>query len=455
MIKITTPKETVPMTIHRRITQPAIKNIAINLLIITCALILAANSFAGEKVGTVTHLIGALHVKKADGTSRVLSINSIVEEGDTLTTVEGTYGRIQFTDNSEMTLRPNTQIKISNYKYNEAKPQEDSAVFDLTKGGLRAVTGLVGKRGNPDSYKVNVPTGTIGIRGTAYDIAFCNNNCGKLPNGLYLSVIEGSVLLKNNTGIQTFNAGQYAYVKDNQSKPVLLPGKPALNFRLPSSVIPKKGDQGSKQGGGSSTGSITDVQKARITADIASKKPLRLILRESRAAGINVQDAVTAMLGAGANPAAVVNAAGAEGYQTDEAVSAVLAFVKDKGADSKVVQSVISAAIAVGVTQETISTIAADVGYNPSQIANAIVVAQTAPTAPVFGYSAPPPISTFSSPALALTTSTPTAIGGAPVAVAGAGAGGAGGGGHGTVVGVTGSPVSTPVASPVKPQQIR
>jgi hypothetical protein len=198
-------------------------------------------------------------------------------------------------------------------------------------------------------------------------------------------------------------------------------------------------------------GTITDVQKAQIAADIASKKPLRLILRESRAAGINVKDTVTAMLTAGANPAAVVNAAGAEGYQTNEAVTAVLTFVKDKGADSKVVQSVISAAIAVGITQQTISTIATDVGYKPAQIANAIVVAQTAPTAPVFGYSAPPPISTFSSPALALTTSTPTAIGGAPVAVAGAGAGGAGGGGHGTVVGVTGSPVPTPVASPVRP----
>ena len=201
-------------------------------------------------------------------------------------------------------------------------------------------------------------------------------------------------------------------------------------------------------------GSITDVQKAQITADIASKKPLRLILREARAAGINIKDTVAAMLAAGANPAAVVNAAGAEGYQTNEAVRAVLAFLKDNGAESKVVQSVISAAIAVGVSPETISTIASGVGYQPAQIANAVVVAQTTSTAPVFGYSAPPPISTFSSPALALTGSTPTTIGGAAATVVGAGAGGAGGGGAGTVVGVAGSPVppvSTPVASPVLP----
>jgi len=223
-------------------------NIAISLLVLACALIFAANSFAGGKVGTVTHISGPLFAKKADGTSRVLTVNSIIEAGDTIITEKGTYGRIKFIDNSEMTLRPNTQIKISNFNFDKAKPKEDSAVFDLAKGGLRAVTGLVGKRGDPDSYKVNAPTGTIGIRGTTYEVTFCNNNCGKLPNGLYLYVIEGAVMLKNNTATQTFSAGQYAYMKDNQSKPVILPGKPDLNFTLPPSVT-SSGNQGSKPGG--------------------------------------------------------------------------------------------------------------------------------------------------------------------------------------------------------------
>ena len=190
-------------------------------------------------------------------------------------------------------------------------------------------------------------------------------------------------------------------------------------------------------------GSISDVQKAQITADIASKKPLRLILRESRAAGINIKNTVTTMLAAGANPAAVVNAAGAEGYQTDEAVRAVLVFEKDKGADCKVVQSVISAAIAVGVSQQTVSTIANQVGYQPTQIANAIVVAQNTSTAPVFGYSAPPPAATFSSPALALTTSTPTTIGASPLTGAVTGPGGTGGGS--TVTNANGTPKASTI----------
>ncbi|MBF0560332.1 MAG: hypothetical protein HQL08_16300 [Nitrospirae bacterium] len=54
--------------------------------------------------------------------------------------------------------------------------------------------------------------------------------------------------MKNNTGTQSFNAGQYVYMKDNQSKPVVLPQKPDLNFSLPSSVT-SSGDKGSSQGG--------------------------------------------------------------------------------------------------------------------------------------------------------------------------------------------------------------
>ena len=240
------------MVIHRRVVMHQPKNyIAISLLVLAYALIIAGNSFAGEKIGTVINISGPLFAKKADGTSRVLSGNSIIEEGDTIITEKATYGRIKFTDNSEMTLRPNTQIKISNYKFNKEKPQEDSAVYDLAKGGLRAVTGLVGKRGNLDSYKVNAPTGTIGIRGTTYEATLCNkanNNCGNLTDGLYVFVLEGAINLTNAGGSQTFNAGQFGFTPSFKTPPVILPKNPGIQFTPPASFT-STGGQGSKPGG--------------------------------------------------------------------------------------------------------------------------------------------------------------------------------------------------------------
>jgi hypothetical protein len=228
--------------------RPQKNYIVISLLVLACALILCANAFAGEKVGTVTNLSGPLFAKRADGTSRVLSRNSVVEEGDTIITEKGTYGRIKFTDNSEMTLRPNTQIKISDYKFNEAKPQEDSSVYDLAKGGLRAVTGLVGKRGNMDSYKVNTSTGTIGIRGTTYEATLCTNNCGTLAPGLYVAVLDGAIHVTNGGGTQNFTAGQFGFTPSFKQPPVILPQNPGIQFTPPASFSSSSG-QGSKSGG--------------------------------------------------------------------------------------------------------------------------------------------------------------------------------------------------------------
>jgi hypothetical protein len=223
--------------------------IAISLLGLACALVLAANSFAGDKVGTVINLSGPLFAKRADGTSRVLSRNSIIEEGDIVITEKGTYGRIKFTDNSEMTLRPYTQIRISNYKFNETKPQEDSAVYDLAKGGLRAVTGLVGKRGNKDSYKVNTLTGTIGIRGTTYDAALCTNNCGSLAPGLYVQVLDGAIHVTNGGGSQNFTAGQFGFTPGFQQPPVILPQNPGIQFTPPPSFSSTTGSGKGTAGG--------------------------------------------------------------------------------------------------------------------------------------------------------------------------------------------------------------
>jgi hypothetical protein len=188
---------------------------------------------AAGGVGTVTHLSGPLFGRKADGASRTLSINSAVEQGDTLVSEKRTYGRVKFTDGGEVTLRPGTSFVVESYFFDKDKPSEDKAVFGLVKGSLRAVTGQVSKRGNQDAYKMKTATATIGVRGTSYDLKVCEDNCPGLQNGIYFFVVEGMVEVSNVAGAKTFGAGQYGYVKDDQSLPVLLPFVPNLGMELP------------------------------------------------------------------------------------------------------------------------------------------------------------------------------------------------------------------------------
>jgi hypothetical protein len=189
------------------------------------------------KAGQVKHLSGTLTVQRADGTVRILSQKSDVQQGDTLTTQKDSYAQLAFPDGSSMTMRPNSKMKIEGYKFSQENPNEDNAFFRLLKGGLRTVTGLIGKRGNQDAYKIGTTTATIGIRGSAGDTLDCTSGCDgvvsggdKLEHGIYHTTYTGSYILENGGGSLIIGEGQFGFVKDGNTIPKLLPGDPGLHL---------------------------------------------------------------------------------------------------------------------------------------------------------------------------------------------------------------------------------
>lgn len=214
-----------------------------NILTFMLAALCASSAWAAG-AGTVTHLSGTLSVQRPDGTVRILSQKSEVNPGDTLSTQRDSYAQINFADGSSMTMRPNTTVKIEKFVFVENRPQDDSSLMRLVKGGLRTVTGLVGKRGDQDAYKIGTETATIGIRGSSGDTLECSKGCdgvtstsGNLERGLYHTTYTGSYVLQNEGGTQVIGEGQFGFVKDVKSPPVILPGDPGLNLsQLPFSL---------------------------------------------------------------------------------------------------------------------------------------------------------------------------------------------------------------------------
>ena len=189
--------------------------------------------------GQVQHLSGTLSVQRPDGTVRILSQKSEVNPGEVLTTQKDSYAQVAFTDGSSMTMRPNTQMKLEAYQFVQDKPQEDSALFRLIKGGLRTVTGLVGKRGNQDAYRIGTATATIGIRGSSGDTLECSQGCegvtstsDKIERGVYHTTYTGSYIMQNEAGSQIIGEGQFGFVKDAKTPPQILPGDPGLNLNV-------------------------------------------------------------------------------------------------------------------------------------------------------------------------------------------------------------------------------
>lgn len=207
---------------------------------------MAAGAWAAG-AGVITHLSGTMSVQRPDGSVRILSQKSEVQPGDVLTTQKDSYAQINFTDGSAATMRPNSTMKLEAYSFNKEAPQSDNMFMRLLKGGLRTVTGLIGKRGNQDSYKIGTSTATIGIRGSSGDTVACSTDCGSLEPGTYHTTYTGSYIMQNEGGSQIIGEGQFGFAIDPSKPPVLLPGDPGLNLsQLPFTL----GIGGGAVGGG-------------------------------------------------------------------------------------------------------------------------------------------------------------------------------------------------------------
>ncbi|MFS2003981.1 FecR domain-containing protein [Duganella sp. CT11-25] len=251
---------------------------AIKALMLLALFWVAGASWAAQVAGTVVQLSGPLLAKKADGAVRILSMRSEVESGDTLVTEKNTYAMVKFIDNSEITLKPSTTFKVEDFSYDAGKPDGDNASFSLVKGGLRSVTGLLGKR-NKEKFAMKTPSATIGIRGTTFIAEWVEPSAqavaareaylmastaalgdaypiqplmlaqiniplptgvtpnpgvtAPLPPGLYVQVIDGLINVTNKGGTQNFAAGQFGFTPTPSQAPVFVPKDPGLQFTLP------------------------------------------------------------------------------------------------------------------------------------------------------------------------------------------------------------------------------
>ncbi len=212
-------------------------------LLCAALLLVGASAWAAQVVGVVTHLSGPLLDQKADGSVKVLGLKSEVENGDTLVSEKNTYAQIRFVDNHEITLKPGTTFRIENFSYDAGKPDADSAAFSLVKGGLRSITGLLGKR-NKEKFSLKTPSATIGIRGTTFvaqwvmpgpQLKLPDPSTAGLPPGLHVSVSDGMIVVTNNGGAQNFAAGQFGFVPNVSQPPVVVPPNSGLQFLPPPS----------------------------------------------------------------------------------------------------------------------------------------------------------------------------------------------------------------------------
>ena len=125
-----------------------------------------------QEASSEDNVIG--RVKTVSGDANIITGNethpadlgSAVFQGDILETgVDGSLG-VVFSDESRISLGPDTSLTVDEYVF-EPKQNEGSFLSRMTRGSLLYVSGLIAKI-KPESAAVETPVGTIGIRGTRF-----------------------------------------------------------------------------------------------------------------------------------------------------------------------------------------------------------------------------------------------------------------------------------------------
>lgn len=135
--------------------------------------------------------------------------NQRIEEGATVHTGPNGNAILRLDDGQQVALSANTTFMLDQFRFNNAKPEQNNVTMSLFKGALRILTGLIGQRDN-SKFALKTSVVTVGIRGTDFMVAVVNP-VGAI-NPAYVQVMQGGVSATNAAGTAAFAAGSTATV---------------------------------------------------------------------------------------------------------------------------------------------------------------------------------------------------------------------------------------------------
>ncbi len=175
------------------------------------SILLTLASLGAQASATTLSVSGDVQLTPKGGISARLAEGQRVEKGAALKTGPNSGVTIRFDDGQMLALTSNSSLVIDEYRFNPHKPEEGGVITSLFRGGIRTVTGLIGKAA-PQSVQVTTPVATIGIRGTDFQLF--------IDDRLFISVGEGTIGVANASGETLFDGAKQplGIVPDAQTK---------------------------------------------------------------------------------------------------------------------------------------------------------------------------------------------------------------------------------------------
>lgn len=196
-------------------------------------------------VGRVATIRGRASAESPDGEIRSLGLGAPLHEKDVIKTESDSFALLVFRDSSKITLEASSEFHIEAQKYFENSPEKNEVIYRFMRGGMRALTGNIGKE-SPEKFQVSTPVATTGIRGTGFDLA-CRGDCtseriegspefitAAIPDGLYSLVWEGGIYQENELGRFDLGVGRAGYIANSRRPIIKLPTIPRFMQKNPA-----------------------------------------------------------------------------------------------------------------------------------------------------------------------------------------------------------------------------
>lgn len=112
------------------------------------------------------------HIQSIKGSASILrsknpvttSVGDSLFRGDTIRTAKDGSVGIIMSDDTTISLGPNSELVLKDYQFNP-KESKFAFVMRMAKGTFSYLSGMIGKL-SPDSIRLEIPEATIAVRGT-------------------------------------------------------------------------------------------------------------------------------------------------------------------------------------------------------------------------------------------------------------------------------------------------
>src|SRR5688572_30706608 len=132
---------------------------------------------SAQMIARLETVQGVVSLQKANGKAAVAAVGTELALGDVVTTMNNSTALIVFTDQTQIAMRPFSRIVVPEYVHRQNDPGSDRMVVRLVKGGMRALTGIIGKRPDGGGFHLTAAGATMGQGSTDFIARICDKDC--------------------------------------------------------------------------------------------------------------------------------------------------------------------------------------------------------------------------------------------------------------------------------------